>query len=133
MIRNTGKNTGSYALHILLYPNFHHNLKDDFCRAMIMTGKKLIHESQIGSMQSKLDQCQSGNQDTVIIRKELDLCRDELTDEQNSKEKLSQNLSSAQRNIKTLEDDNRKLDQSLLSTKQNITILKDENQKLNQD
>jgi len=100
---------------------------------MIITSKKLIHGSRMESMQSELDQCQSGNQDAVIIKKELDLCRDELTEEQDSKELLSQNLRSAQRNIKTLEDDNQKLDQSLLSAKQNITILKDENQNFNQD
>ena len=45
-------------------------------------------ENQNGAL---LDQCQSGNQDAVIIRKELDLCRDELTKEQNSKEQFSQN------------------------------------------
>ena len=36
---------------------------------MIITSKKLIHGSRMESMQSELDQCQSGNQDAVIIKK----------------------------------------------------------------
>ena len=55
-------------------------------------------------MQSELDQCKSGNQDSVITRKELDSCRYELTEEQNSKEQLSRNFQSANGNIKTLQN-----------------------------
>ena len=50
-------------------------------------------------MQSKLDQCKSGDQNAVITRKELDSCLDELDDEHNSKEQLSQKIRSAEGNI----------------------------------
>ena len=69
------------------------------------------------SLQSKLDQCNSGNQDAVITRKELDLCRDKLTEEQNSKEQLFLNLINAKGNTKTLEDENEVLQIQLNSEK----------------
>ena len=87
-------------------------------RYAIITDKKLIHESQMQSMQSKLDQCNSGNQDAVIIRKELDSCRYELTEEHNSKEQLSLNLINAKGNTKTLEDENEVLQIQLNSEKE---------------
>ena len=87
-------------------------------RHVIITDKKLIHESQMQSMQSKLDQCNSGNQDAVIIRKELDSCRYELTEEHNSKEQLSLNLINAKGNTKTLEDENEVLQIQLNSEKE---------------
>ena len=78
---------------------------------------------KIESLQSQLSGCQSNNQDSNITGKELDLCREELTDEQNSKDELKQNIT-------MLEGRNRKLDQSLKSAKRNITALEDENQEL---
>ena len=58
-------------------------------------GNRKLHasyETRIQKLQNKLnqketllDQCQSGNQDVVITRKELDSCRDELTVEEDSK------------------------------------------------
>ena len=41
--------------------------------------------------------------------KELDLCREELVNEQNRTEKLNQNLLNAKRNIKTLKEKNERL------------------------
>ena len=64
-----------------------------------------MHGRRLESMQSELDQCQSGNQDAVITRKELDLCRDEFVKEQNSKEQLSRNLQSANGKIKALQNE----------------------------
>ena len=70
----------------------------------ILSGKKLLQGSTIESIQSELAQCKSGNQDAVLTRKELDLCHNELTEEQNSKEQLSRNFQSANGNIKTLQN-----------------------------
>ena len=58
-------------------------------------------ENQNGAL---LDQCQSSNQEAVITRKELDLCRNELTAEQNSNDQLSRNLRNKEGNIKTLKN-----------------------------
>ena len=113
----------SYDLYYLNY---------DFLQAVISSGKKLINENKIDSMQSELDQCKSGNQDAVITRKELDLCRDQLSDELISKKKLNQSLQNVKQNITMLEVENQKVDQSLFNANRNITILKNENQKLNQ-
>ena len=89
-----------------------------------------MHDSEIQSLQSKLDQCESGNQDAIITKNELDLCRGELTDEQNSKQQINQDLQSAKENIKTLKDQNKKLNQSLQSAKRNIETLKDDKKEL---
>ena len=75
-------------------------------------------------MQSELDHCNTDNQGKVIIKKELDLCQDELADEQNSKQQIFQNLQSAKQNIKTLEDENKRHNQSLQSANRNIETLK---------
>ena len=92
-------------------------------------GNRKLHascETRIQKLQNKLnqketlmDQCQSGNQDAFITRKELDSCRDELTDEQDSKQQIYQNLQNAKQNIKTLEDENKR-------HSSNIETLKDE-------
>ena len=87
----------------------------------ILSGKKLLQVRKIESLQSQLSGCNSDNQDSVIIEKELDLCREELTAEQNSKDKLKLNIT-------MLEVRNRKLAQSLNSAKRDITALEDENQ-----
>ena len=59
------------------------------------------YETRIQQLQDKLnetvallDECQSGNEDALIIQKELDLCRVELIEEQNSKEQLNSTISS---------------------------------------
>ena len=74
-------------------------------------------------MQSKLDQCESDNQYAIITKNELESCRGELTDEQNSKQQIYQELQSAKRNIKTLEDRIGKLEnenQDLSNENQNL-------------
>ena len=63
-----------------------------------------MQENKIQSMQTKLDHCETDNQGKVILEKELDSCRNELTEEQNLKEQLSRNLQSAKGNIKTLQN-----------------------------
>ena len=55
-------------------------------------------------MQSKLDQCESGNQEAVIAKKELDSCRRELSAVQTSERKLSHDLRTAKKNYRTLKD-----------------------------
>ena len=77
-------------------------------------------------MQSKLDHCETDNQEKVIIKKELDSCRDELTDEQNSKQQIYQDLQGAKQNIKALEDENKRYNRSMRSANRNIETLKDE-------
>ena len=64
-----------------------------------------------------MDQCKNGKPGAVITEKEFDLCRDELTDEQDSKKQLFQNLKIAKRNIKTLEDEKEVLQNQLNSEK----------------
>ena len=76
-------------------------------------------------MQSKLDQCKSGDQNAVITRKELDSCLDELDDEHNSKEQLSQKIRSAEGNIKTLKDEKEGLQNQLNSEKSQNENLRD--------
>ena len=107
------KETGETSLQFLVF----------LYQTKISTGTKLINGRRVESMQSELDQCQSGYQEAVIIRKELDLCRDELTNEQNSKEQLFQNLRNAQGNITTLKDDKEKLQVQLNSEKaENVNL-----------
>ena len=98
---------------------------------------KLLKEEN-DSMQSKLDQCESGNQDAIITHNELDSCRGELTDEKNSKQRIYQDLQSSKRNIETLEDDKKVLQNQLNSEKvesdrlrDRIRKLENENQRLN--
>ena len=67
-------------------------------------------ENRVMSLQSTLDQCQSDYQDAVISRKELELCRDELIDEQNAKEALNKNL-------EIMESENTELRNNLTSEK----------------
>ena len=122
--------TSVYMIYNISYDLYYLNY--DFLQAVISSGKKLINENKIDSMQSELDQCKSGNQDAVITRKELDLCRDQLSDELISKKKLNQSLQNVKQNITMLEVENQKVDQSLFNANRNITILKNENQKLNQ-
>ena len=52
--------------------------------------------------------------------------RGDLTDEQNSKQQIYQDLLSAKQNVKSLEDENNKLNKSLQSANRNIETLKDE-------
>ena len=73
---------------------------------------KMLKEEN-DSMQSKLNQCDSGYQDAIITKNELDSCRGELTDEQNSKQQIYQDLQNAKRNIKTLRDDKNVLQNKL--------------------
>ena len=76
-----------------------------------------MHGGRIKTIQSKLDQCESGSQVVVTTKKELDLCRDELSDEQKSKEDLK-------RNVKTLQNDNDKLQKQLTSKNDEIENLR---------
>ena len=78
------------------------------------------------SMQSKLDQCESGNQDAIMTQNELVSCRDELTNEHNLKQQIYQKLQSAKQKVKILEDDNKRHSQSLQSAERNIETLKDD-------
>ena len=110
-LMQSDKETGEQSL------QFHVFFDHETCQTKISTGTKLSNGRRVESMQSELDQCQSGYQEAVIIRKELDLCLDELTDEQNSKEQLFQNLRNAQGNITTLKDDKEKLQGQLNSEK----------------
>ena len=85
-----------------------------------------MHGSRIKTIQLKLDQCKSESQDAVKSKKELDSCRDELTDERNSKEQIYQDFQSSKQNIKTLEDENKRHNRSMRSANRNIETLKDE-------
>ena len=67
-----------------------------------------MQTKEIESLKSELKKCQSGYQDAVISRKELDLCRDELSDELNEKNKLN-------RNLKALQNENNSLQNQLAS------------------
>ena len=67
-------------------------------------------ENETISLQSTLHQCQTGNQNGLISRKELESCRDEVTEEQNAKEVLNQNL-------KVMEHQNTDLRNQLASEK----------------
>ena len=87
--------------------------KLDTCESEIVT--------IIDSWQSKLNQCESANQDGVISRKELEQCREELTNEQNSKDKLNQNLQRTIQSLEAAKDQNDKL-------KNQLTLEKAENE-----
>ena len=76
-------------------------------------------------MQSKLDQCENDNQDAIITKNELDSCHGELTDEQNSKQQIYEELQSAKRNITTLEDDKKVLQNQRNSEKAESDRLRD--------
>ena len=85
-----------------------------------------MQENRIQSMQSKLNHCETDNQGKVILEKELNSCRDELTDEHNAKQQIYQDLQSAKQNIKTLEEENKRHNRSMRSANRNIETLKDE-------
>ena len=105
-----------------------------FCQIIISSSKKLMLESRIESIQTKFKRCHSNYQDKITIEKELDLCREELSDERNSKEQINQNLQNTEQNylnlIKTVADENEKLKQSLQSATQNFEHLKDDKEVL---
>ena len=71
----------------------------------------------IESWESKLYQCESGNQNGVISRKELELCRKELSDEQNSKDHLNKTLQNVEESLEALKDENNALQNQLTSEK----------------
>ena len=85
-----------------------------------------MQEDRIQSMQSKLNHCETDNQGKVILEKELNSCRDELTDEHNAKQQIYQDLQGAKQNIKALEDENKRYNRSMRSANRNIETLKDE-------
>ena len=89
-----------------------------------------MHDSEIQSLQSKLDQCESDNQDAIITKHELDLCRRELTDEQNSKQQIYQDLQRAKKNIKTFQKDKKILQNQLKSSKEIIDSEQAESKRL---
>ena len=76
-----------------------------------------MHKGRMNTIQSKLDQCESGSQDAVTTRKELDLCHHRLSDEQKSTKDLK-------RNIKTLQNNNDKLQNQLTSKNNEIENLR---------
>ena len=80
------------------------------------------------SIQSKLDQCESGNQDAIIMKNELDACREDLDVCREVVEHGNLNLKPICdfQNVKILENENKMLKQSLLSAKINIEALMDE-------
>ena len=80
-------------------------------------------ENRVMSLQSTLDQCQSDYQDAVISRKELELCRDELIDEQNAKEALN-------KNFEIMESENTELRNKLTSEKAENENLRNRIEKL---
>ena len=98
-------------------------------------------QNRVMSLQSTLDQCQSNNQDAVISRKELELCRDELNDELIVNNSLQNQLASktaenenfkAQLMAKEAEnDDLRSRIRRLESDKAKLQSLNERNQKLN--
>ena len=69
------------------------------------------------NLQTKLAQCKSGNQNRLISRKELELCRKELSDELNSKDHLNQTLRSMELNLEAVQDENDALQGRLTSEK----------------
>ena len=69
------------------------------------------------NLQTKLAQCKSGNQNRLISRKELELCRKELSDELNSKDHLNQTLQSMELNLEAVQDENDALQGRLTSEK----------------
>ena len=89
-----------------------------------------MHDSEVQSLQSKLDQCESDNQDAIITKHELDLCRGELTDEQNSKQQIYQDLQRAKKNIKTFQDDKKILQNQLKSSNEIIDSEQAESKRL---
>ena len=94
-----------------------------------------MHGNRMDTLQSKLDACQSNDQDAVISGKELELCREKLSDEQLSKEQLNQNLRSAQQNLQAAQKENRELKIQSSSEKAEIENLRNkirqlENEKL---
>ena len=76
-----------------------------------------MQQKNIESLQSKLDACQSGNQDAILCEKELDLRRDELIDSQNAKIKLAEKLRKTESYLKSLENKNDALQNELASEK----------------
>ena len=84
----------------------------------------------IESWESKLYQCESGNQNGVISRKELELCRKELSDEQNSKDRLNQTLQSIEKSLNVMQDKNDELQNQLTSEKAENENLQNEIQQL---
>ena len=85
------------------------------------------------NLQKKLESCESGNQDEMILRKELDLCRDELLDEKNLNDQQYRNLRLAERNIKSLEGENDELQNQLTAEKAKIQNLQNRIQQLESD
>ena len=85
----------------------------------------------IEHLYSELEQCKSGNQDSVISRKELDLCRDELSDELNEKNQLNRNLqvlrnhnNSLQNQLASKRTENQNLQTQLTAEKAEIQDLR---------
>ena len=98
-----------------------------------MQDKIRLLKEENDSIQSKLVKCESGYQGVIIAKNELDSCRGELTDEQNSKQQVYQDLQSAKRNIKTLEGDKKVLQNQLNSEKAESDRLRDQIRKLEND
>ena len=76
-----------------------------------------MQTGKVESLQSKLDACQSGNQDVILCETELDLCRDELIDSQNEQTKLTEKLRKTENNLKFLKNKNDALQNELASEK----------------
>ena len=82
------------------------------------------------NLQTKLDQCESGNHNGVICRKELELCRNELSDEQKSNEQLNHTLQNVEESLEAVQNENDAFQNQLTSEKAENGNLQKEIQKL---
>ena len=83
--------------------------------------KSKEHQTRkIETVQLNLNECRKDNQNEVLTGKELDICNDELRDEQISKGRLKQSLKNAKWNIQSLEKDFKELQKQMaLDTTEN--------------
>ena len=80
---------------------------------------------KIESLEAELDACKSDDQDAVLCKKQLDLCRGELIDGENAVNNLNDILRTTQENLKALENENDALQNQLASEKaENETLQK---------
>ena len=98
--------------------NFH------FLTMKDMKSEKRTNVAMIEHLNFKLEECKSGNEDAVIPRKELDLCRDELSDELNQKNQLNQNLQVLQNQLASEKTENENFKTQLTAEKAEIQDLR---------
>ena len=91
---------------------------------------KVLQAKKFESLQSELDACQSGNIDSLVCAKELELCRDEIIDGQNAQNNLNKRLQTTESNRKTLEKENDSLRNQFAREKAENQNLQNQNLKL---